>query len=220
MQLYQRGIRRRTAPMLGNHRARLELSHSRVLTLPETPVVRNGDEIGMGENLESPERDAIRTPMQWANAKNGGFSLAQPDRLVLPVVSGGEFGYEKVNVAAEQRDLNSFLNWMERMTRLRMRTPEFGNGACEFLEASDPAVLAHCCSGERSSVYAIHNFSGRELEVTVEFGRKVKGLFDLLRNTECPLGEDGGRGRFRLEAYGYKWLREGRGLESLARVID
>ncbi len=219
MQLYQRGIRRRTAPMLDNNRARLELSHSLILTLPGTPVVRNGDEIGMGENLALNERDAIRTPMQWANAKNGGFSPAPPDRLILPVVSGGEFGYEKVNVAAEQRDPNSFLNWIERMTRLRLRSPEFGNGACEFLDANDPAVLAHCCSGERSSVYAIHNFSGRELEVTVDLGRKVDGLFDLLTNTEC-LVQDGGRQQFRLEAYGYKWLRQGRGPESLAGVID
>ena len=98
MQLYNRGIRRRTAPMLGNDRRRLELAHSLILTLPGTPVLRNGDEIGMGENLDLQERDAIRTPMQWANAKNGGFSPAE--RIVLPVISGGEFGYEKVNVAA------------------------------------------------------------------------------------------------------------------------
>src|SRR5207302_2569132 len=113
MQLYNRGIRRPTAPMLGNDRRRLELAHSLVLTLPGTPVLRNGDEIGMGENLDLKERDAIRTPMQWADAKNGGFSPAQ--RIVLPVVSGGEFGYQKVNVAAEQRDPASFLNRMERM---------------------------------------------------------------------------------------------------------
>ncbi len=219
MQLYQRGIRRRTAPMLGNDRARLELAHSLILTLPGTPVVRNGDEIGMGENLDLPERDAIRTPMQWANAKNGGFSPASPDKLTLPVVSGGEFGYEKVNVAAEQRDPNSFLNWTERMTRLRMRSPEFGNAACEFLETSDPAVLAQCCSSEHSSVYAIHNFSGRELEVTIDFGRKPDGLFDLLKNTDCQVA-DGGRQTFRLEPYGYQWLRQGSGPESLAGLID
>src|ERR1041384_8014939 len=97
MQLYNRGVRRRTAPMLGNDRRKLELAHSLILTLPGTPVLRNGDEIGMGENLDLQERDAIRTPMQWANAKNGGFSPAQ--RIVLPAASGGGFGYEKVNVA-------------------------------------------------------------------------------------------------------------------------
>ena len=125
---------------MGNDRRRLELAHSLVLTLPGTPVLRNGDEIGMGENLDLQERDAIRTPMQWANAKNGGFSTAE--RTVLPVIGGGEFGYEKVSVAAGQRDPGSFLNWMARMTRLRLRCPEFGTSRCEWLQASDPAVLA------------------------------------------------------------------------------
>src|SRR5689334_13863099 len=208
MQLYNRGIRRRTAPMLGNDRRRLELTHSLILTLPGTPVLRNGDEIGMGENLDLPERDAIRTPMQWANAKNGGFS--QAERTVLPVVSGGEYGYEIVNVAAEQRDPGSFLNWMERMTRLRMRAPEFGTSRCEWLETGDPAVLAHCCRGERSSVFAVHNLSGREVETTVELGRKVDGLYDLLKNCEDHVDGDG-RQRFRLRPYGYLWIREGRG---------
>jgi maltose alpha-D-glucosyltransferase/alpha-amylase len=83
--------------------------------------------------------------MQWMNAKNGGFSPA--GQVVLPVISGAEFGYEKVNVASEQRDPGSFLNWIERMTRLRLRSPEFGTSRCEWLEASDPAVLAHCCHG-------------------------------------------------------------------------
>lgn len=208
MQLYGRGIRRRTAPMLGNDRRRLELAHSLILSLPGSPVLRNGDEIGMGENLDLPERDAIRTPMQWANAKNGGFSPA--DRTALPATRGGDFGYERVNVAAEQRDPGSFLNWIERMTRLRLRSPEFGTSACEWLAASDPAVLAHCCRGEKSSVLAVHNLSGREVEATVELGRSPDELFDLLNNRELRV-EGGGRQRFRLGPYGYKWLREGRG---------
>ncbi|HWE51578.1 MAG TPA: alpha-amylase family protein [Bryobacteraceae bacterium] len=207
MQLYNRGIRRRTAPMFGNDRRRLELAHSLVLTLPGIPVLRNGDEIGMGENLDLNERDAIRTPMQWANAKNGGFSPAS--RVVLPVISGGEFGYEKANVAAEQRDPASFLNWMERMTRLRLRSPEFGTSKCEWLDASDPAVLAHCCRGEGSSVIAVHNLSGREVETTIELGRKVEVLFDLVKN--CEDRADGhGRQRVRPPPYGYLWMREGR----------
>src|SRR3954453_7070361 len=105
--------------MLGNDRARIEMAHSLMLTLPGTPVLRYGDEIGMGEDLSLNERDSIRTPMQWANSRNAGFSPAEPERLALPVIQGGEFGYERVNVAAEQRDPGSFLNWLERMTRLR-----------------------------------------------------------------------------------------------------
>lgn len=203
--------------MLGNDRRRLELAHSLILTLPGTPVLRNGDEIGMGENLDLKERDAIRTPMQWANAKNGGFSPAE--RIVLPVVSGGEYGYEKVNVAAEQRDPESFLNWMERMTRLRLRSPEFGTSRCEWLETGDPAVLAHCCRGEKSSVLAVHNLSGRDVETTIDLGRKPEGLFDLLKNCEDHVDGDG-RQRVRLGPYGYLWMREGRGLESMAGTIE
>jgi maltose alpha-D-glucosyltransferase / alpha-amylase len=219
MQLYGRGIRRRLAPMLANNRDRLELAHSLILTLPGTPVFRYGDEIGMGEDLSLKERDSMRTPMQWANAKNAGFSPAPSDRLVLPVISGGDFGYETVNVAAEQRDPESLLNWLERMTRLRMRSPEFGTGRCEWLETSDPAVLAHSCLGERSSVFAIHNLSDREVDVSVKLARKVEGLFDLLKNCEHETSQTGPQ-KFHLKPYGHMWLREGRGPESLAGVID
>lgn len=219
MQLYDRGIRRRLAPMLGGDRRRLQLAHSLVLTLPGTPVLRYGDEIGMGEDLSLEERDSIRTPMQWANAKNAGFSSAAEDRLVLPVVTGGDFGYERVNVAAEQRDPDSLLNWLERATRMRMRTPEFGTGNCTWLETSDAAVLAHCCEGDHSSVFAIHNFSDRAVEVGVKLGRRVEGLFDLFHDETFPAREDGEQ-RFRMEPYGYYWLREGRDAESLAGLID
>src|SRR6185369_3723453 len=107
MQLYNRGIRRRLASMLGGDRRRLELAHSLVLTLPGTPVLRYGDEIGMGDNLSLDERDSIRTPMQWADSKNGGFSSAAPEDLILPVIHEGDFGYQRVNVAAQQRDRDS-----------------------------------------------------------------------------------------------------------------
>jgi maltose alpha-D-glucosyltransferase / alpha-amylase len=210
MQLYNRGIRRRAAPMLGNDRARMEMAESLVLTLPGTPVLRYGDEIGMGENLGLHERDAIRTPMQWANKRNAGFSSASPERLVVPVIGEGEFGYPRVNVADQQRDPDSLLNWMEHMTRLRLRSPEFGNGECEWLETSDPAVLAHSCRGERECVFAVHNLSRRELDVTIKLGRHVDGLFDILANCEAHKDEDG-RHRLHLKPYGYSWLREGHG---------
>ncbi len=217
MQLYNRGIRRRLAPMLQNNRQRLEMAHSLLLTLPGTPVLRYGDEIGMGEDLSLKERDSIRTPMQWADAKNGGFSSAEKDQLILPVISSGEFGYQKVNVAAQQRDPDSLLSWLERATRLRRRSPEFGSGSYEWLKASDPAVLAHCCQGVDSAVFAVHNLSGREIEVTIELGRKVDYLWDLLANCDEHVDDDGTH-RLKLPAYGYRWFREGRGPESLAGV--
>jgi maltose alpha-D-glucosyltransferase/alpha-amylase len=217
MQLYNRGIRRRVAPMLGNDRARIEMAHSLMLTLPGTPVLRYGDEIGIGENLSLKERDSVRTPMQWANAKNGGFSPAKTSRLPLPPIQGGEFGYETVNVAAQQRDPGSMLNWLERMMRLRTRSPEFGDAACEWLETRNPAVLAHCCSGEESSVIAVHNLSGKPQKVEIRLSRKPECLYDLLHN--CDHKVDGSL-KLKLKPYGYAWLREGRGPESLAGVTD
>ena len=208
MQLYGRGIRRRPASMLDNNRARLELAHSLILTLPGTPVLRYGDEIGMGEDLSLKERDSIRTPMQWANSRNAGFSRAE--RTALPVIQDGEFGYQRVNVAAQQRDPNSLLNWMERMTRLRLRSPEFGTAECHWLETSDPGVLAHWCSSEQACVFAIHNLSAREVDVTVNLERPVDGLFDVLRDCTYKTGEDGCH-RIHLKPYGYLWLRDGEG---------
>jgi maltose alpha-D-glucosyltransferase/alpha-amylase len=186
----------------------MEMAHSLVLTLPGTPVLRCGDEIGMGEDLSLNERDSIRTPMQWSGARNAGFSSAPSDQLLLPVISGGEFGYEKVNVATQERDPNSFLNWIERMTRLRMKTAEFGTARCEWLDATDPAVLAHCCIGERCTVFAVHNLSARELDVTVTTDRKPAHLFDILQNREHQAPGDGPL-RFHLKPYAYLWLREG-----------
>ena len=218
MQLYNRGIRRRVAPMLANNRDRLELAHSLILTMPGIPVLRYGDEIGMGENLSLNERDSIRTPMQWNNAPNAGFSPAPADRLPLPVIQDGEFGYDKVNVATQQRDPASLLNWLERMTRLRLRSPEFGYGQCEWLETSEPAVLAHSCAGEHACVFAIHNLSGRTVEVDVSLGRKVDGLFDVLADGEIPVCADG-KQHFCLKPWGFTWLRDSHGPENLTGTV-
>src|SRR3569623_2544343 len=109
MQLYQRGIRRRLAPMLGGDQRRLEMAYSLMFTLPGTPVIRYGDEIGKGDDLSLPEREAARTEMQWSSAANRGFTLAQRSRV--PVIADGPFGYAKVNVADQRREPNSLLNW-------------------------------------------------------------------------------------------------------------
>jgi maltose alpha-D-glucosyltransferase/alpha-amylase len=202
--------------MFNNDRRRLELAHSLLLTLPGTPVMRYGDEIGMGEDLSLKERDSIRTPMQWGNRPNGGFSSAPPDKLVLPVIDSGDFGYARVNVAAQQRDSESLLNWLEHATRLRLRCPEFGSGRWQWLETSDPAVLAHCCHEDCSAVFAVHNLSAREIEVEVDLGYQAETLLDLLANREQEPASDGQQ-HFKLPPYGYYWLRADRGPESLSR---
>ena len=126
MQLYGRGIRRRLAPMLEGDRRRLELAYSLMMTLPGTPVIRYGDEIGMGDNLKLPERNCARTPMQWSTEKNAGFTPS--DAPVMPVIDSGPYGFEHLNVAAQRRDPDSLLNWMERIIRMRKEVPEIGWG--------------------------------------------------------------------------------------------
>src|SRR3569623_1818322 len=131
MQLYQRGIRRRLAPMLGGDQRRLEMAYSLMFTLPGTPVIRYGDEIGRGDDLSLPEREGARTAMQWSSAANGGFTLAKRSRV--PVIADGPFGYAKVNVADQRRPPNSLLNWTERMIRMRKECPEIGWGTWQLL---------------------------------------------------------------------------------------
>src|SRR5262249_26425542 len=130
MQLYQRGIRRRLAPMIGN-RPQLELAYSLLFALPGTPVLRYGDEIGMGDDLELSERNSVRTPMQWSDDLQAGFSTAR--KTVLPVIRKGPYGYERINVEAQRRDVNSLLNWTERIIRLRKECPEIGWGTYKVL---------------------------------------------------------------------------------------
>ena len=142
MQLYDRGIRRRLAPMLGGDRRRIELAFSILLTLPGTPVVYYGDEIGMGDDLSLPERDPVRTPMQWSQDANAGFSSAPRGELCAPVISRGAFGYRHVNAADQRRDPSSLLNWFRRAVRVRKEAPELGNGSWEALATGHASVLA------------------------------------------------------------------------------
>ena len=126
--------------MLQGDRRRLELAYSLMMTLPGTPVIRYGDEIGMGDNLKLPERNCARTPMQWSTEPNAGFTKS--DHPVLPVISDGPYGFQHVNVADQRRDPNSLLNWMERIIRMRKEVPEIGWGDFSFVATGTPEVLA------------------------------------------------------------------------------
>jgi maltose alpha-D-glucosyltransferase/alpha-amylase len=126
-QLYDRGIRRRLAPMLGGDRRRIELAYSLMFTLPGTPVLRYGDELGMGDNLALPERTSCRTPMQWSGEPHGGFTKNK--KPIVPVIDDGPYGYQHVNAADQRRDPNSMLNWTERIIRMRKEVPEIGSAA-------------------------------------------------------------------------------------------
>jgi maltose alpha-D-glucosyltransferase/alpha-amylase len=171
MQLYGRGIRRRLAPMLGNDRRRIEMAYSLQFTLPGTPVLRYGEEIGMGDDLSLKERDAIRTPMQWSGGPNAGFSTTPRKKdLHRPVISGGDFGYETVNVEAQRRDPGSLLHWMERMLLTLRECPEFGVGTCTPVDTGDAAVLALHYEAPGGVMLALHNLSDRKR--TVDLGEQ------------------------------------------------
>ncbi len=136
------GIRRRLAPLLGNHRRRIELMNGLLFSLPGTPFIYYGDEIGMGDNVYLGDRDSVRTPMQWNGDRNAGFSMAERERLYLPVVTSPEHHYEAVNVAVEQANPHSLLWWMKRLIALRERHPAFGRGTLEMLYPENRHILA------------------------------------------------------------------------------
>jgi maltose alpha-D-glucosyltransferase/alpha-amylase len=163
MQLYNRGIRRRLAPMLEGDRRRLELAYSLMMTLPGTPVIRYGDEIAMGDNLKLPERNCARTPMQWSTEPNAGFTKS--DKPIMPVISDGPYGFEHVNVAEQRRDPNSLLNWMERIIRMRKEVPEIGWGDFSFISAGVKEVLIMRYEWRNNSVILVHNLGSLPREV-------------------------------------------------------
>lgn len=209
MQLYDRGIRRRLAPMLQGDRRRLELAYSLMLTLPGTPVLRYGDEIGMGDDLNLPERECARTPMQWSTEPEAGFT--ESNRPILPVISSGPYGFEHVNVAEQRRDPNSLLNWMERMIRMRKEVPEIGWGDFSFLDVGTSQVLAMRYEWRNNSVILLHNLGAAPCEVQLRLGSK-SGRDDQLVNLlsdEHLTSMKRGRHRILLEPYGYRWYRVG-----------
>jgi maltose alpha-D-glucosyltransferase / alpha-amylase len=206
MQLYNRGIRRRLAPMLGGDRRRLELAYSLLCTLPGTPVIRYGDEIGMGDNLALPERNCARTPMQWSTEPQGGFTRS--DDPVLPVISDGPYGYQHVNVADQRRDPNSLLNWMERMIRMRKEVSEIGWGDFSFVPVGTHEVLAMRYTWQNNAVLCIHNLNAepREIRLTLPAEEKQCVLANLLSSDHSQPDPEG-RHSILLEPYGYRWFR-------------
>ncbi|MEN8234368.1 MAG: maltose alpha-D-glucosyltransferase [Actinomycetota bacterium] len=182
------GIRRRLAPLLENDRRRIELLFSLLLSLPGTPVVYYGDEIGMGDNIFLADRDGVRTPMQWSNDRNAGFSRANAQSLYLPVVIDPQFHYETVNVDAQQANPNSLLSWVRDMIRRRHRHRVFGRGSIEFLSPENDQVLAYLREGEGETILVVTNLSRHaqfvELDLTRFAGRRP---VEVIGRTEFPV---------------------------------
>jgi maltose alpha-D-glucosyltransferase/alpha-amylase len=207
MQLYNRGIRRRLAAMLDNGRERIELAFSLMFTLPGTPMLQYGDEIGIGDDLSLPERECARTPMQWSAARHGGFTTAA--RPVRPVISDPIYGYERVNVESQRRDPHSLLNWIERKIRMRRECPEISWGDWKVVGTTEPGVLIMRYEYDGKALITLHNFSAKPRAPRLE--PAVAGhplLLDLLARNDSH-SDAGGRHTIELPAYGYRWYRPG-----------
>jgi maltose alpha-D-glucosyltransferase/alpha-amylase len=215
MQLYDRGIRRRLAPMLGGNRRRLELAFSLLFSLPGTPMMQYGDEIGIGDNLRLPERECARTPMQWTSDRHGGFSRAR--KIVRPVIDDAVYGYAQVNVADQRRDKDSLLNWTERMIRMRKECPEISWGDFSVLRTSATEVLGILYQWRETSLLTLHNFSDRTQTVRVKAdGPRGATLVDLFDGRNSRAHNDGAH-RIKLEGYGWRWYRVGSSDNTLDR---
>jgi maltose alpha-D-glucosyltransferase/alpha-amylase len=200
------GIRRRLAPLLQNDRRKIELLNSLLLSMPGTPVIYYGDEIGMGDNYYLGDRDGVRTPMQWSADRNAGFSRANPQQLYLPTIQDPVHGYEAVNVEAQQRSPSSLFNWMKRMLAVRQRHDLFGRGEIELLYPSNRKVLAYLRRDGGETVLCVANLSRQaqaaEIDLSAHAGRvpiELTGQSPFPPVGELPY-------LLTLPAYGFYWF--------------
>jgi maltose alpha-D-glucosyltransferase / alpha-amylase len=203
---FGRGIRRRVPAMLRGDRRRIELIYSLLFSLPGTPVLGYGDEIGMGDDLDLPERMSVRTPMQWSADPGGGFSSAARDGLTPYLISTGVYGHERVNLDDQRRDPQSLVNWIRATIQARRRLPEIGLGRLELLETDSPSVFAHACEWRGRGIAAFHNLASEPRTF------RLRGFDRELRDDSLPGDRDYGEldpSNVALGPYGYRWLRFG-----------
>jgi maltose alpha-D-glucosyltransferase/alpha-amylase len=166
-----RGIRRRLAPMMNNDRRRIELLNGLLMSMPGTPIVYYGDEIGMGDNIYLGDRNGVRTPMQWNSSLNAGFSSTDPERLYAPVISNAVYGFQAVNVDAQTRSEHSLLLWMKSVIKVRNAFRVFSRGTMQFLNPSNHRVLAYVRQFEGQTVLVVNNLSNSAQAVELDVQR-------------------------------------------------
>ena len=207
MQLYGRGIRRRLAPMLGGDRRHIELAYSLQFAMPGTPVIRYGEEIGMGEDLSLPGRDSLRTPMQWDDGPNGGFSTAPTDDLVAPLAMSGKFGARRVNVRAQQREPESLLRWFEQLIGTVRECPEIGVGTWSLLQVPGmPSVLAHKFEAPEGSILLLHNLADSPVIVDIGPQQEAERPWEMFADSPYRRPDARLKG-LELRGWGYRWIR-------------
>jgi maltose alpha-D-glucosyltransferase/alpha-amylase len=209
MQIYGRGLRRRLAPMLGGDQARLRLAYSLLFSLPGSPMLFYGEEIGMGEQLALEGRLSVRAPMQWTPYDNGGFSSAPPEKFVRPILSESDYGFEAVSVGAMRSDRDSLLNWMATLIRTRRECGEIGAGTWREVATENDAVLGLRYDDSGSAIVILNNLSSQRQTVTLDLtSNEVATATDLLGDRVYgPINPN--TRRLRIDGYGYRWLRLG-----------
>jgi maltose alpha-D-glucosyltransferase/alpha-amylase len=201
------GIRRRLAPLLQNDRAAIEVANSMLLTFVGSPVLYYGDEIGMGDNIWLNDRDGVRTPMQWTDGPNAGFSEGPSEALFIPLIDDEVFGYRRVNVAAQEVDPDSLLNRMRTLLKVRKQYPVFGRGTLTLLDAEPHSVLANRRDYDGETFVVVNNLAPEEVAVMLPLAEfKGRTPVDVLTGGTLPAIEGEGYG-LRLPRYGYRWLR-------------
>ena len=167
------GIRRRLAPLVGSDRNKLELLHGLLLSLPGSPVLYYGDEIGMGDNIWLYDRDGVRTPMQWSNDRNGGFSKADPERLYLPAIQNDQYGYQTINVENQMKRDNSLLQWIRSQIHVRQQYKAFGLGTYREIDSENETVLTFLRAYRHETVLCVNNLSDRPQAVSLDLSEFV-----------------------------------------------
>jgi len=203
------GIRRRLASLMDNDRRKIELMNSLLFSLPGTPIIYYGDEIGMGDNIYLGDRNGVRTPMQWTSDRNGGFSRCDPARLYLPVIMDPVYGHQSVNVEAQQRSPSSFLNWMKRMIGVRRSNSAFSRGSLRFVRPSNRTVLAYVRQHENNIIICVANLSRSAQAAEIDLSPwKGRVPMEMLGRTAFPrIGEL--PYLVTLPPYGFFWFQLG-----------
>jgi maltose alpha-D-glucosyltransferase / alpha-amylase len=205
MRIYGHGIRRRVASMFKNDKARMKMFYAIVFGFPGIPLLNSGEEIGMSEDLSLEGRESVRTPMQWTSGKNGGFSSATAAKLYRPVINKGEFGFKKVNVADQQRDPDSFLNYMNRLVRMRLQLPIIAEGRLYLLRADKKEAAGWCFELAGSLLLLVYNLSDRE--VIVKFSSDIQPAFLSPLFEDDDYDEPATLAKMRLHPYGFRWMQ-------------
>jgi len=200
------GIRRRLAPLLDNDLRRIQVANSILLTLIGSPFLYYGDEIGMGDNIHLEDRDGVRTPMQWDDGPNAGFSSAPAEALYEPVIDDPVYGYRRVNVQAQRTGPGSLLNWTRQVLRLRRRHPAFGRGDLHLLSPDNRAVLAYLRRHPRETLLVINNLSSEAQEIDLDLQAYGPGRMRDLFSDEILTGEPSTTHHFEVAGYAYRWF--------------